>query len=135
EADHDGELVAVSDGERELTHAALGGRAARLAELLLAAGAKPGEPVVTFLRNGIPAVWASHGVKLTGAAETPLNPALTEDERRYCVRLAEIKRVVTSTAVAPFFRSLGAETIAVEEVPEEPGDLARLPPAPTQVWG
>src|SRR5205807_2109904 len=32
-------------------------------------------------------------------------------------------------------RALGAETIAVEEVPEEPGDLARLPPAPAQVWG
>jgi non-ribosomal peptide synthetase component E (peptide arylation enzyme) len=37
QADHYGELVAVSDGERELTHAALASRAARLAEMLLAA--------------------------------------------------------------------------------------------------
>jgi len=36
QADHYGELVAVSDGERELT-AALASRAARLAEMLLAA--------------------------------------------------------------------------------------------------
>ncbi len=135
QADHFGNLVAVSDGAREITHRWLADRAARLAELLLAAGVKPGEPVATFLRNGIAAVWASYGVKMTGAAETPLNPALTEDERRYCVGLADIKRVVTSAAAAPFFRSLGAETIAIEDVPAEPGDIARIPPVPAQAWG
>lgn len=135
QADHYGNLVAVSDGEREITHRALADRAARLAELLLAAGVKPGEPVATFLRNGIPAVWASYGVKMTGAAETPLNPALTEDERRYCIGLAGIKRVITSAAPAPFFRSLGTETIAVEDVLLEPGDIARIPPVPAQAWG
>ena len=135
EADHYGDLVAVSDGALEITHRALAARAARVAELLLAAGVKPGEPVATFLRNGIPAVWASYGVKITGAAETPLNPALTEDERRYCVSLAGIKRVITSAAVAPFFRSLGCETIAVEDVLVEPGDIASIAPVPAQVWG
>ena len=135
EADQYGDLVAVSDGEREISHGALAGRAARLAEMLLEAGVKPGEPVATFLRNGIPAVWASYGIKMTGAAETPLNPALTEDERRYCVRLAAIKRVVTGAAAAPFFRALGCEAIAVEEVPAEPGDCARIPVVPAQVRG
>jgi acyl-CoA synthetase (AMP-forming)/AMP-acid ligase II len=135
ESDHYGDLVAVSDGEREITHRTLAGHAARLAEMLLGHGVRPGEPVATFLRNGIPAVWASYGVKMSGAAETPLNPALTEDECRYCVRLAEIKRVVTSAAAAPFFRSLGCETIAVEDVPAEPGELGRIPPVPAQVWG
>ena len=135
EADHYGDLVAVSDGEREITHRALAGRAARLAETLLDAGVKPGEPVATFLRNGIPAVWASYSVKLTGAAEAPLNPALTEDERCYCVRLAGIRRVVTSAAAAPFFRSLDCETIAVEDVPAEPGDPGPIRPVPAQAWG
>jgi len=37
QADHFGDFVTVSDGERELTHRALAGRAARLAEMLLAA--------------------------------------------------------------------------------------------------
>ena len=135
QADHYGDLVAVSDGEREITHRALAGRAARLAEMLLTAGAQPGEPVATFLRNGIPAVWASYGVKMSGAAETPLNPALSEDERRYCVRLAQVKRVVTGAAAAPFFRSLGCETIAIEDMAAEPGDPGRIPPVPAQVWG
>ena len=135
QADHYGNLVAVSDGEREITHRALADRAAHLAERLLAAGVKPGEPVATFLRNGIPAVWASYGIKMTGAAETPLNPALTEDERRYCVSLADVKRVITSAAAAPFFRALGAEAIAVEDVPDAPGDLTRFPPVPAQAWG
>jgi acyl-CoA synthetase (AMP-forming)/AMP-acid ligase II len=135
QADHYGDLVAVGDGAREITHRALADQAARLAQMLLAAGVKPGEPVATFLRNGIPAVWASYGVKLTGAAETPLNPALTEDERRYCVGLAGIKRAVTSAAEAPFFRSLGCEVVAVEAVPDEPGDLGHIPPTPAQAWG
>ncbi|HVM81675.1 MAG TPA: long-chain fatty acid--CoA ligase [Stellaceae bacterium] len=135
ESDRFGDLVAISDGEREITHGALAARAARVAETLLAAGVRPGEPVATFLRNGIPAVWASYGIKMTGAAETPLNPVLTEDERRYCVGLAGVKRVVTSEAAAPFFRSLGCETFAVEAFPEAPGDLARIPPVPAQAWG
>jgi acyl-coenzyme A synthetase/AMP-(fatty) acid ligase len=135
QADRFGGLVAVSDGEREITHGWLTGRAARLAEMLLVAGVKPAEPVATFLRNGIPAVWTSYGVKMTGAAETPLNPALTEDERRYCLAVAGIKRVVTSASAAPFFRSLGAETIEVEEVSDEPGDIGRIPPVPAQAWG
>jgi len=135
QADHYGDLVAVSDGEREITHRVLAGRAARLTEMLLAAGVRPGEPVATFLRNGIPAVWASYGVKMSGAAETPLNPALTEDERRYCVGLAGVRHVVTAAAVAPFFRSLGCDVIAVEDVPADPGDPGRIPPVPAQVWG
>ncbi len=135
QADHFGDRVAVTDGEREIMHRALADRAARLAEVLLATGVKPGEPVATFLRNGIPAVWASYAIKMTGAAETPLNPALTEDERRYCVRLAGVRRVITSAAAAPFFRSLGRDAIAVEDIPTEPGDLARLPPVPAQAWG
>ena len=135
EADRFGDLVAISDGEREITHRELATRAASVAETLLAAGVEPGEPVATFLRNGIPAVFASYGVKMTGAAETPLNPALTEDERRYCLGLAGVKRVVTTEAAAPFFRSLGCETFAVETFPDTPGDLARIPPVPAQAWG
>jgi acyl-CoA synthetase (AMP-forming)/AMP-acid ligase II len=135
QADHYGDLVAVSDGEREISHAMLAGKAARVAEMLRGGGVKPGEPVATFLRNSIPAVWASYGVKLSGAAETPLNPVLTQDERRYCVGLAGAKRVVTNAAETPFFQSLGCEAIAVETVPDVPSDLSRFPPAQAQLWG
>jgi len=135
QADHYGDLVAVSDGENKISHGTLASKAARVAEMLLAGGVRPGEPVATFLRNGIPAVWVSYGVKMSGAAETPLNPALTPDERRYCVGLAGVKRVITSSAQAAFFQSLGCETIMVETVPDAPGYLSRIPPAQAQHWG
>src|ERR1700719_211696 len=91
-----GGLVCVDDGAGELSYRGLAAYAAALAKQLLAAGIKPGEPVATFLRNGIPAVWASCGVRIAGAGETPLNSALTEDERRYCVNLVGARHVVTT---------------------------------------
>src|SRR5437016_7208574 len=75
-----GDGVCVHDGVGTLTFRGLAARAGGLAQVLLARGVKPGAPVATFLRNGVPAVCASYGVRITGAAEMPLNPALTEDE-------------------------------------------------------
>ena len=130
-----GDLVAVSDGERTLSYRELAGKAAAVAEQLLAMGTKPGEPVATFLRNGIPATWASYGVKISGAAETPLNPALTADERVYCAGLAGVTRVVTTEKEAPFFADLGIATVTVESLADASGDPARIPPVPAQKWG
>lgn len=135
QADCFGDLVAVSDGERALTYRELAGKASAVAERLLALGTKPGEPVATFLRNSIPATWASYGVKISGAAETPLNPALTPDERRYCVELAGAKRVVTTAAEAPLFEALGITAITVESLADAVGDPRHLPPVPAQAWG
>src|SRR6266851_5472647 len=127
------DLPCASDGVTELRFAELAAMAGGLAHRLLAAGVEPGEPVATCLRNGLPAVWASTGVKLTGAAETPLNPALGEAERRYCLELAGIRRVVTSRADAPFFAALGVAVTEIEEIAAAP--LAALPPVPSGAWG
>ncbi len=134
-ADQFGDRQAVSDGEYDLSFRALAGRAGAVAGRLLAAGVKPGEPVATFLRNGLAAVWASYGITISGAAETPLNPALTRDERRYCVNLAGIKRVITTTEEAPFFQSLGCEALAIERLDEPWGDLASMLPVDAEAWG
>jgi len=134
-ADRFGALTAVSDGAAALSFAELAARAAALAERLRAAGVTPGEPVATFLRNSIPAAWASYGVKLSGAAETALNPALTEDERRYCLALAQARRVITSATAAAFFRGLGLETLLVEDFADGRGDPAGIPPVPAEAWG
>ena len=130
-----GDLVCVSDGAGEITYRALADHAAGLAKQLLAAGVTPGEPVATFLRNGIPAVWASCGVRIAGAAETPLNAELTEDERRYCVELAGLRRVVTTAAHRPFFAALGLDVIAVEDVMPDADALAAVAPVPGDAWG
>ena len=129
------DLVCVSDGTKELTYRGLAERAAALAGLLRKAGTVPGEPVATCLRNGIPAVWASYGVKLLGAAETGLNPSLGSEERRRFVKLAGVRRVVTSRAEADLFRALGCEVIAVESVPEAGEPLLSFPPVPGEAWG
>jgi acyl-CoA synthetase (AMP-forming)/AMP-acid ligase II len=130
-----GDLVCVNDSAGELTFRGLAVHAGVLAKRLLAAGIAPGEPVATFLRNGIPAVWASVGVRIAGAAETPLNPALTEDERRYCVGLVGARFVVTTAAQRPFFAGLGFEAIAVEEVAPDPAALTALAPVPGDAFG
>ena len=129
------DLEAVSDGEHDLSFRALVGRASAVAERLLDIGIKPGEPVATFLRNGLAAVWASYGITISGAAEASLNPALTRDERRYCVNLAGIKRVVTTAEEAPFFQSLGCETFAIETLGDPWGDAASIPPVDGEAWG
>jgi len=51
--------VAVADIDGTITYAALFRRAAALATRLIAAGVKPGDPVICFVRNSVPAVWAS----------------------------------------------------------------------------
>jgi acyl-CoA synthetase (AMP-forming)/AMP-acid ligase II len=130
-----GDRVCVDDGAGELTFRGLADHAGALAKCLLAAGVAPGEPVATFLRNGIPAVWASAGVRIAGAAETPLNPALTEDERRYCVSLVRARRVVTTAAYRPFFAGLGLDVIAVEDIAPDPAALAALPPVAGDAFG
>lgn len=127
--------ICVSDGRSELRYDELAQRAGRLADHLLADGVVPGEPVATCLRNGIPAVWASYGARLAGAAETPLNPVFTAAERRYCLELAGVRRVITTEDEAPFFRACGVSTITVETIDDAPADLATLPAVPTNAWG
>jgi acyl-CoA synthetase (AMP-forming)/AMP-acid ligase II len=127
------DLPCASDGVDELRFRDLAGLAGGLARHLLEAGLVPGEPVATCLRNSLPAPWASAGVRLSGAAETPLNPAFGTAERRYCLELAGVRRVVTSRAEAPFFHAAGAVVIEVEEVAA--GPLDALPPVPSAAWG
>ena len=59
-------LPCASDGETMLRFDTLARLAGGLAQDLLASGLKPGDAVATCLRNGIPALWASVGVKLAG---------------------------------------------------------------------
>jgi acyl-CoA synthetase (AMP-forming)/AMP-acid ligase II len=127
--------IAVVDGAESLSYASLFRKAAALADHLLAAGVRPGEPVATFLRNGIPAVWASYGVTLSGAAETALNPGLGKADREHCLSLCKARHVVTSAAQADLFRALDTTVHCVEEVGETALDPGRLPRVPLQSWG
>lgn len=130
-----GERTAVADLSGRLSYAALFRKAAALAQALRAAGVAPGEPVATFLRNGLPAVWASYGVTLSGAAETALNPGLGEADRKHCLALCKGRHVVTTARDAGFFQALGLTVHCVEDVGETELDPARFPPVPADAWG
>ena len=133
-ADAHGASVAVHDGTQGITFHALADRASQVAHQLLLRGMKPGEPVVSSLRNSIPAVWTSVGLRIAGAAEVALNASLTDAERKYCVELAGVKHAITTTAQADIFRALGCDVIVLEELPEAAATLD-LPPVPAEAWG
>ena len=129
-----GDRTAVADLSGEISYAALFRKAAALGRVLLEAGVKPGQPVATFLRNGIPAVWASYGVTLTGAAETALNFGLSEADRRHWLAVSKASQVVTSQAQAGFFRDLGLTVHCVEDIDEADLDPTAFPRASLDGW-
>jgi acyl-coenzyme A synthetase/AMP-(fatty) acid ligase len=126
--------VAVADVDGEVTYRALMGKAAALGKHLIEAGVRPGEPVASFVRNGISAVWASIGIVISGAAETALNAGLSEADRRYCLKLAKIGQVVCSARDAPFFRELGAKVHMIEEIGSAELRAHMFPRVPLAAW-
>ena len=129
-----GDATAVHDGRVRLSYAMLSARAHALAARLLAAGVKPGEPVATLLPNGVPAVWASYGTKLSGAAETPLSWSYTQEEIAWSARLAPFRMVVTQRERVDELRTHGLDPIVAEDVTEaDAGDV--FAPAPAAAWG
>lgn len=127
--------VAVADVSGQVTFTELFRKAAALGSRLLEAGVRPGEPVATFLRNGISAVWASYGVTVSGAAETALNPGLSEADRKHCLAVTKARHVVTSTANSRFFRDLGLVVHCIEDIGECNLEAARFPRVSLNLWG
>ncbi len=127
--------VAVTDGTGTLTFRELADRAARVAHLLHARGLRPGDPVATSLRNSIPAVWATTGLRIAGAGDTPLNASMSDAEREYSIGLSGTRMVVTTRAQAAGFEKLGCDVIAIEDVPNDPSDLVSLPNVPAEAPG
>src|SRR5947207_15132856 len=64
-----GDRVAVASRGRELTYRQLAAQADTVRAAVIEAGAKTGESVAIFARNGPDVVVASYGVMASGAAE------------------------------------------------------------------
>lgn len=129
-----GDRVAIEDAAGTITYAALGAKAAGLALTLGEAGIEPGQPVASFVRNGIPAVWTSIGIVMSGAAEVALNPGLAEADLRYCVDLARIRHVVTTRAQAGLFEQIGVRVHCVEDVGTAAFGIGRFPRVRREDW-
>jgi len=129
-----GDRVAVRAEGAALSYAVLCARAHALAEQLLARGLLPGEPVATLFPNSLAAVWASWGVTLTGAAETPLSWGYTADEIAWSARIAGFRLALTRRERAPALRALGIETVAVEDFADVDSGVT-LAPVPAEARG
>lgn len=129
-----GELTVVRDERAALSFAALCARAHALAGQLLATGLRAGESVATLLPNSLAAVWASCGVTLTGAAETPLSWGYTADEIAWSARLAGFRIAVTLRERTDALRALGIVPVAIEDLSD--GDSgSTLAPVSAQTRG
>lgn len=111
-----GDRIAIEDAGGTITYRALGERAAALGFALGEKGIAPGEPVASFVRNGIPAVWTSIGIVMSGAAEVALNPGLADADLRHCIALAGLRHIVTTRAQAPRFERMGLQVHAIESI-------------------
>jgi acyl-CoA synthetase (AMP-forming)/AMP-acid ligase II len=75
--------VAVIDGDRRLTYAALDERASRLANALLGAGLRPGDPVAVLSGNRLEYCEIAAGLAKAGLPMVPLNPRQTVADTAY----------------------------------------------------
>ncbi|GAA1499742.1 acyl-CoA synthetase [Dactylosporangium maewongense] len=75
--------VAVIDGDRTLTYAALDDRASRLANALLAVGLRPGDPVALLSGNRLEYCEIAAGLAKAGLPMVPLNPRQTAADTAY----------------------------------------------------
>ena len=126
--------TAVIDRTTAITYRDLFRNAAGLAHQLVAAGVRPGDPVASVVRNSVPAVWAGYGIALSGGADLALNPNLNEADRRHCLRLGQVRHVVTTADEAGFFEGLGLVVHRVDAV--VPRDLVAdaLPATTLDDW-
>lgn len=91
--------VAVIDGDRTLTFAALDERASRLANHLASTGLAPGDRVAVLLGNRLEYPEIAAGLAKAGLVMVPLNPRLTPAEAHYILEHSEAKAVVLDEAL------------------------------------
>ncbi|MBX3026357.1 AMP-binding protein [bacterium] len=101
-----GERVALEDGERTLTFAALHRRAAAVAARLATAGVGGGERVGLLLGDRLAfAVWL-HGIAHRGAVAVPLGERLTAAELERQLRAAPCRALITDGDTDALARAL-----------------------------
>lgn len=124
--------AAVYDAEGQIAYGALMDRAAGVTKIVRdLPGFRAGTPVATYLPNGRAAVWASLGITMAGAAETAINPHLSEADVAHAlltsgagVLLTTAERAQTMSAIAevvPGILTLDAAALpagAIEALPD-----------------
>src|SRR4051812_10152307 len=126
--------VAIQLDELELTYQALDAATARVAGLLRAKGAGPGDRVGIMLPNLPHFALAYYGALRAGAVVVPMNVLLKEREVAFYLRDSGAKVLFAWHEFADAAHA-GADQAGAEVILVEPGELeallARCPPEPT----
>lgn len=107
--------IAVIDGDRELSYAALRDRSCRLANALLSAGLRPADRVAVLLGNRLEYPEVAAGLAMAGLPMVPLNPRLTGAEIGYILGHSEARGLILDNAhaeaAATAVADLGVRTV------------------------
>jgi amino acid adenylation domain-containing protein len=108
------DAVACSDGERELTYAALDRKAALIASFMQSKGIAHGSLVGICMERSIDMVTAMVAVLKVGAAYVPLDPAYPRERLAFMAQDAAIGAILFSGAGAGSFPDFGGTKIVVD---------------------
>ena len=123
-AERFGDRPAVMDSlDQTLSFNQLNTFAHRVAAKLFKLGVLPGQAVASLLPNCIHAVWTSYGIRLHGAAETPLSWGYTLDEIQWCQTLSKFEYVLTTSSREAELHAIGLRTLSIEAILEEYAEL------------
>ena len=92
--------VAVVDGDRTLTYAALDERSSRLATALMEKGLAPGDRVAIVLGNRLEYPEVAAGLAKAALPSVPINPRLVASEMEYILRHSGAKAAILDNALA-----------------------------------
>jgi acyl-CoA synthetase (AMP-forming)/AMP-acid ligase II len=121
-----GPRVAVVEGDRQLTFAEVGDRSGRLANALTGLTTEPGARVAILMRNRLEYVEADFAIARAGMVKVPINPRLSDDERRYLLADSGASVLITEAAE----RSRAADLVADLDRPPTIVDLDAEADAP-----
>ena len=120
-----GHAVAVTDGQGQtLSFAQLSRQSHQLAHSLLKQGISSGQSVGVWLPNSLDAVLCAYGIRLMGAAETPLSWSLAPQEFQWCCGLAQVNWVITRAERMEQVRAWGLQPLLVDDLLPTDADAA-----------
>jgi long-chain acyl-CoA synthetase len=121
---------AVADQHVRLDHEAFRSAVGATARRLADAGVKRGDVVAVVLANRVELVVAMYATWQLGAALTPVNPALTEDEVSYQLADAGARLAIVDDATADLVRHLPAMPVAEIVTAGDREPVAQCPAGP-----
>ncbi len=124
--------LAVIDGDRRLTYAALAAHITRLAHAVRASGVEPGDRVAYLASNSAEMLAAHFAIPLAGNVLVPINTRLAAPEIQYICDHSETKLLFADGAHLQRVELHSTDLASVEEIvelPDENGDDAHLSPA------